>query len=256
MKVEQQPAYLLHARPYSETSLLVDFFTREHGRLMLMAKGARGAVGGGTARRRARGRLRGVLLPFKPLLASWSGKGQLPILTAVEQSAPAVAQMKGAQLASGFYLNELLLRLLHRYDSHETLFAHYDLAIRELAAEHSPRRVLRIFEKKLLNDIGFGAVLDRDVETREPINTEQQYHYLLEKGPVQVSPTAAPLGEHILTISGRTLCALREENFPSELELREAQRLTRTLIDRQLGGRALRSRKVILEMNKYNVREG
>lgn len=240
MKVEQQPAYVLHARPFSETSLLVDFFTKQHGRLMLLAKGARAS--------RARGRSRGVLLPFKPLLASWAGKGQLPTLTSVEQREPA-ADMTGPPLASGFYMNELLLRLLHRHDSHEALFEQYHLAIRQLAKAQPPRRVLRIFEKKLLEHIGFGVVLDHDVETMEPISTKRHYHYVLEKGPV----CAAPLGGYALTISGSTLCALREEHFPSDTELREAQHLTRTLIERQLNGRALRSRRVIIEMNKYGV---
>ncbi len=245
MKVDQQPAYVLHARPFSETSLLVDFFTREHGRLMVIAKGARGSAKVTT---RSRTRSRGVLLPFKPLLASWTGKGQLPTLTSVEQSAPA-ADMKGAPLASGFYLNELLLRLLHRHDSHETLFAQYHLAIEHLIQAQPPRRVLRIFEKKLLEHIGFGAVLDHDAETLEPISAEQQYLYVLEKGPVR--RLAEQPGEYAVSISGSTLHALREERFPSDHELREAQHLTRILIDRQLNGRALRSRRVIMEMNRY-----
>ncbi len=237
MKINQQPAYLLHARPFSETSLLIDLFTREYGRLMLIAKGAR----------RGKSRTRGVLLPFKPLLASWAGKGQLPTLTSIEQGEH-TAEMKGKPLASGFYLNELLLRLLHRYDSHESLFEHYHHAIKQLAGAHPPRQVLRIFEKKLLHNIGFGAVLDRDAETGEAIAAQQQYHYILEKGPVRAHPPDA----HALTVSGSTLSALRDERFPSDHELRQAQRLTRTLIDRQLNGRALRSRRVIMEMKKYS----
>ena len=255
MKVEQQPAYVLHARPFSETSLLVDFFTKQHGRLMLMAKGARGAAAGGArpearSKARSRGRLRGMLLPFTPLLASWSGKGQLPTLTSVEQNGLAT-QLKGQSLASGFYLNELLLRLLHRHDSHETLFEQYHLAIEQLAQDHSPRHVLRIFEKKLLHHIGFGAVLDHDAETLEPISAKQQYHYVLEKGPVCVGRLAEQPGDYAVIVSGSTLHALREERFSSERELREAQHLTRTLIDRQLNGRELRSRRVVMEMNRY-----
>ncbi len=245
MKIEQQPAYVLHARPFSETSLLVDVFSKEHGRLMLLAKGAR----------RGKSKSRGVLLPFTPLLASWAGKGQLPTLTSAEQNGPATA-MKGQTLASGFYLNELLLRLLHRHDAHETLFAHYHLAIRQLAEAQPTRRVLRVFEKKLLDHIGFGAVLDHDAETGEAISARRQYHYILEKGPVRAESSAASAEsatEPALTISGSTLRALREEHFPSEVELREAQRLTRTLIDRQLNGRALRSRRVIMAMNKYGT---
>ena len=244
MKVEQQPAYVLHARPFSETSLLVDFFTREHGRLMLMAKGARRGAS------KSRGRSRGVLLPFRPLLASWAGKGPLPTLTSVEQRGPATT-LEGPPLASGFYLNELLLRLLHRHDAHETLFEHYHQAVKQLADAQPPRPVLRIFEKNLLQGIGFGPVLDHDADTGEAIAAEQQYHYILEKGPVRAEPSAA---EPALKISGSTLHALREERFHADNDLREAQRLTRTLIEHQLNGRPLRSRRVVREMNRYGVR--
>ena len=239
MKVDQQPAYVLHTRPYSETSLLVDIFTREHGRLMLMAKGARR---GGN-----RSRVRGILLPFQPLLASWSGKGALPILTAMEQSGRA-AQMQGQCLASGFYLNELLLRLLHRHDAHEALFERYHQAIGQLAEARTPHPVLRIFEKNLLGHIGFGPVLDRDAETGEAIAAEGQYHYIPEKGPVRATP---PGHAPALAISGSALCALREERFASGADLREARRLTRALLEQQLNGRPLRSRRVIREMDQY-----
>lgn len=241
MKVEQQRAYVLHARPFSESSLLVDVFTREHGRLMLLAKGAR----------RGKSRSRGVLLPFTPLLAGWAGRGQLPILTTVEQSGHA-ARMKGKPLASGFYLNELLLRLLHRHDAHEVLFERYHDAISQLGQltqAHSPHRVLRVFEKHLLHHIGFGAVFDHDAETGEAITAQRQYHYVPEKGPVCAEPPGRY--EHALRVSGRTLHALRDERFQSDEELREAQHLTRTLIDHQLDGRPLRSRRVIREMSRY-----
>ena len=241
MKIEQQPAYLLHARPFSESSLLVDLFTREHGRLMLLAKGAR----------RGKSRVRGALLPFQPLLAGWAGKGQLPVLTSVEQNGNA-APLRGKPLASGFYLNELLLRLLHRHDAHETLFERYHDAVAQLAqlpTAEPPHRVLRVFEKHLLQHIGFGAVFDRDAETGEAIAPQREYHYVPEKGPV----CAEPPGRYTqaLRISGRTLHALRDESFQSEEELRQAQRLTRTLLDHQLDGRPLRSRRVIREMGRY-----
>jgi DNA repair protein RecO (recombination protein O) len=242
MKVEQQPAYLLHARPFSESSLLVDLFTREYGRLMVIAKGAR----------RGKTRSRGVLLPFKPLLVSWSGKGQLPILTSAEQGQH-TREMKGRMLTSGFYLNELVLRLLHRHDAHESLFDHYHIAASQLAQENSPHQVLRIFEKKLLQEIGFGLVLDHDAETGEAISPQQQYHYVVEKGPVcaeQPGEYGIP-GEQALTVSGGTLYAMHEERFKSDSELQEARRLTRALIDRELNGRPLRSRRVMLEMNKF-----
>ncbi|MDD9858119.1 MAG: DNA repair protein RecO [Gammaproteobacteria bacterium] len=238
MKVHQQPAYLLHARPFSESSLLADLFTREHGRLSVLAKGAR----------RGKSRSRGALLPFQPLLASWAGKGQLPVLTSVEpRGRQPGALMKGEALASGFYLNELLMRLLHRHDAHEALFEHYHDALARLSEAHPPRRILRIFEKHFLHHIGFGAVFDKDADTGRAIDPRRQYHYIPEKGPVSDRPP----GEYALPVSGRTLHAMRDEHFPSERELREAKRLTRALIDRQLGGRPLRSRRVLMEMSRY-----
>lgn len=267
MKVHQQPAYLLRARPFAESSLVVDLFTREHGRLSVIAKGAR----------RPKSRVRGVLLPFLPLLASWSGKGQLPTLTSVESRIDAGRAVNGAlrgeTLASGFYLNELLLLLLHRHDAHEALFEKYHDAVLRLASAPSPRHVLhalRVFEKHFLRHIGFGVALDRDADTGQVIDAELQYHYIPERGPVRADAPAASMvaddaadamladatmaaavaTADALPVSGRTLRALRDETFPSEVELREAQRLTRALIDRQLGGRPLRSRRVLREMSQ------
>ena len=246
MKVHQQPAYLLHTRPYSESSLLVDVFSKEYGRLMLLAKGAR----------RRKSRTRGVLLPFQLLLASWSGKGALPILTSVEQSG-GYQSLRSGNLASGFYVNELLLILLHRFDAHETLFEHYRRAIDRLHREQSPVEALRVFEKNLLHDIGFGAALERDCETGEAISRDLYYRYVPDKGAVcadennAASANTEPSFDAALRISGRALHALREERFESENDLLEARRLTRVLLERQLNGRALRSRRVLREMNKY-----
>lgn len=244
MKIEQQPAYVLHARPFSESSLLVDLFSREHGCLMLLAKGAR----------RAKSRTRGLLLPFRPLLASWAGRGQLPVLTALEQDGRHSGAVQGAHFASGCYMNELLLRLLHRHDAHERVFEHYHRALRQLANAESPHAALRVFEKRILQYTGFGAVLDRDAGSGERIVPELQYQYVFEKGPVRATQmhTAAT---RAIPISGRALCALREERFASELELREARRLTRALLDRQLSGRELRSRRVARDMRRYAKRD-
>ncbi len=243
MKVNLQPAYLLHTRPFSESSLLLDMFTKEHGRLMLLAKGAR----------RSNSRLRGVLFPFKLLLISWAGKGSLPVLTAAEQSGFS-ADMSRMTFISGFYMNELLLYLLHRHDAHEALFEHYHHVIQQLGNEDTLLLTLRIFEKKLLQNIGFAVVLDRDAETGEAISTDRQYYYVLEKGPVCIDSPTQPDSqsrEPMLIIHGNTLCALHKEKFQSNHELREARRLNSSLIDHQLHGRKLHSRRVMREMNRY-----
>ncbi len=236
MKIYRQPAYVLHARSYSESSLLVDVFSRDHGRCMLIAKGAR---------RQKRGQ-RGVLLPFKPLLVGWSGKGQLPILIQVE-STGYLTDIHGQALHSALYANELLLRLLHRFDPHEALFDAYDVAIRRLAAGADPGATLRVFEKHLLREIGFGLILDHDVLTGEAIDPAGDYAYTPESGPVILEDDGQPG----VRITGLTLRELEQGEFSSERSRMEARRLIRNLLRQQLGGRELRSRRVLRQLMRY-----
>lgn len=241
MRIQNQPAYLLHWRPWSESSLLLDLFTRTHGRLALLAKGAR----------RGRSRTRGALLPFQPLLASWSGKGQLPVLTGVEIAA-VVPRPTGAALGCGYYMNELLLKLLHRFDPHERLFDAYDVAVVRLGSQagdnNAAERALRIFEKALLSETGFGLILDRDVRTGEAIDPGRDYQYLPGRGPVAAGEGKEGAG---LMVRGETLLALGRESLVDARSLRESKRLTRMLLHQQLGGRPIRSREVVVQMSRY-----
>ena len=243
MKVFQQKAYVLHCTPYSETSLLVNIFSREYGRLTLIAKGAK----------RKKSMVRGLLLPFRPLLMSWSGKGQLPTLTHVEQ-AIYVPELKGVALFSGYYVNELLLKLLHRNDPHELLFDYYEKVNEDLGQSNMPHQALRWFEALLLREIGFGLVVDRDVETAEVIDAGKRYCYFPERGPVVIPDNVKDphYGEpYGLVISGRSLIAIAQQQFDSGEVLLESQRLFRRLIDIQLNGRALRTRKVMRQLTRY-----
>ena len=233
VKVEQQAAYLLHRRPYSETSLLLDIFSRDHGRLALIAKGCR----------KKKTQAQGLFLPFKPLLVSWTGKGELPILTSIEHQGFLPLPDKTG-INCGYYVNELLLKLLHRHDSHEALFGRYNSFFYSLSKGKDPNSMLRIFEKHLLQEIGFGLVLDHDVETGEIILGHHDYQYIPQKGPVATTNTQTA------NISGETLIALQMESFASETQKREARGLTRMLIDLQLNGKELRSRRVIREMKR------
>jgi DNA repair protein RecO (recombination protein O) len=233
VKVEQQAAYLLHRRPYSETSLLLDIFSRDHGRLTLIAKGCR----------KKKTQAQGLFLPFKPLLVSWTGRGELPILTSIEHQGFLPLPDKTG-INCGYYVNELLLKLLHRHDSHEALFDRYNNFFYSLANGDDPNSVLRVFEKYLLQEIGFGLVLDHDVETGEIIHGHRDYQYIPQKGPVASSDA------HIAKISGETLMALQTESFDSDKQKHEARSLTRALIDLQLNGKELRSRRVIREMKR------
>jgi DNA repair protein RecO (recombination protein O) len=227
MRVQQVPAFVLHHHDYGETSLLLEVFTRMHGRLGLIAKGAR----------RARSPLRAALIPFQPLAVSFSGRGELPTLASAE---PLVAapQLAGQVLFCGLYLNELLLRLLHRHDPHERLFESYSAALAQLAGSAEPEAVLRVFEKRLLEDIGFGLVLEYEADTGVPLHADRLYRYLPERGPV---PAEAAGGEGI-GMRGASLLALAAERLDDAEARREAKRLLRALLARQLGGRAIVSR--------------
>jgi DNA repair protein RecO (recombination protein O) len=229
MRVAQEPAYVLHHYEYGETSLLLEVFTRHHGRLGLVAKGAR----------RGRSPLRSSLIPFQPLLIGFSGRGELPVLTLAEPLAGAPA-LTGESLYCGLYLNELMLRLLHRHDPHERLFASYGEALERLGTALPAEAGLRVFEKRLLEDSGYGLVLDHDVGDGAPLRPEARYRYLPERGPVA---DAGPDPEGI-PVQGASLLALACERLEDATVLHETKRLLRALLTRQLGDRPLMSRRL------------
>lgn len=252
-RVTLQPAYVLHTRAYRNTSLLVEVFTPEFGRVGAVARGAK----------RSQSRLRGLIQPFRPLLVSWFGRGELVTLGAAEdQGAPFWFQ--GQTLASAFYMNELLLRLLLRGDPHPDLFRRYKDTLCRLAQTATGegaagekaaalQKILRVYEKHLLQELGFGLILDRDVRSGEPIRSDRRYHYHHDAGPLFASSAAghgrdAPLftpHHRGVGVSGRTLIALAREQLDEPEVLREAKHLMRYLLDTHLGGRPLGSRVLI-----------
>lgn len=240
MRVSQEPAYVLHHHDYGETSLLLELFTRRHGRLGVIAKGAR----------RARSPLRAALIPFQPLVIGFSGRGELPTLTAAESAgtAPAIA---GEGLFCGLYLNELLLRLLHRHDPHERLFESYSEALGRLGESLDTEAILRVFEKRLLEDIGFGLVLDHDVQNGAPIQPDRCYRYIPERGPVMAH---AADGEGI-AIQGACLLALAGERLDDAMARREVKQLMRAVLTRHLGERPLTSRGLFRPRRKPDALE-
>lgn len=235
-----QRGYVLHRRPYRDTSQLLEVFSEEHGRIGLVARGARG-------RRDAQG----LLQPFIPLLLSWSGRGELATLTAVE-SAGAMHALNAMPLLCGFYLNELLLRLLPRFDPHREVFHIYDHTLAELA-RHSigtgeMEWALRMFERDLLQELGYGLVLDHDVESGEPIDEVEFYRYVLGYGPLWCEKDLADQHTDMI-IRGSTLRALSQGSSVGTRGLREAKRLMRAAIDQQLAGRALHSRRLLRDLS-------
>ena len=158
---DAEPAYVLHTYAFRETSFIVEAYSRNHGRVGLVARGAR----------RPGSSLRGLLLPFQPILISWTGSGELRTLTRAEWDG-GYAPLSGQALMCGFYLNELLMRLMAREDAHEALFDRYEAALAELQQTDDQPRVLRAFERVLLKELGYAMTLDRDAETGGPIDPD------------------------------------------------------------------------------------
>lgn len=230
-RVQLEPAFILHRRAYRETSLLLEVLSRGVGRIGLIARGARTKRSG----------LYATLQPFRPLLLSWVSRGELGTLIDAENRGTQ-NPIAGATVASGFYLNELLMRLLHRGDPHPELFDRYSMALealRDNAAGAEP--VLRIFEKRLLQELGYGLVMDVDAVSGEPIDAGSQYVYEVEKGPV-VCAGGVQVG---VTVRGETLLCFAAEQLDDDSTLREAKQLMRYVLRRYLGERPLGSRALL-----------
>lgn len=236
-KVERQPAYVLHSRPYRETSLIVEAITRDYGRMALVAKGVR----------RPRSAMRGVLMAFQPLEITWSGKGEVVTLHNAEWQG-GQPLLNGRALLCGYYLNELLINLLPREDAHEQLFEHYGKTLQRIAEDISHEAAffsscLRSFEKRLLGDLGYGLMLTHDVSGR-PIKPDIRYLYEMESGPRAVDDSSALAG----TICGQTLLDMDIESFSNPISLAESKQLMRSLMAFYLNGRQLHSRRLFEDL--------
>jgi len=222
-RIQLEPAYVLHSRSFRETSLIVEAFTRDHGRVAVVARGAKSA----------RSRWRNALQPFRPLLLSWNQKSDLGTLTAADQVASPPA-LQGQSLYCGLYLNELLMRLLHRGDPHAEVFERYRQALSDLASEMPPQPLLRIFEKHLLEAIGYAMLLDREFTGGAEVQAQHWYDYKPGRGPVVCD------GPGKNRISGVALLALHAERLRDE-NLPELRMLMRSVIGYHLGGKPLAS---------------
>ena len=228
MRVELNPCYILHSRNYRETSLLLDVFSRRHGRISLVAKGAR----------KQKNDRRALLQPGRKINIAWTMRRELGTLTQVEPRHDGNPQA-GAGRLTVFYLNELLARLLHRHEPHEELFDSYTEAMEKLTDTATEQVTLRIFEKRLLEALGYGLALDADTGGNA-IRPDQDYNYLVEQGP---APAVSP-GPDSLVISGRTLLALAQENLDDDIVLVEAKQLMRRALGNLLGDKPLVSREL------------
>ncbi len=234
-RVQLQPAYVLHQRPYRDTSRIVDLLTRDHGRVTVFARGVRGGKAG----------LAAALQAFQPILVSWSGKGEAGQLTAVELAGER-GVLPAARLLSGFYLNELLLKLLHLHDPQTEIFDLYNATLQSMKTGDDELLTLRLFEKHLLQTLGFGLMLEQDAESNLPIDPERCYRYVLEYGPLPVDTGANP-GRGVY--SGATLLALANEAFDPQQKV-EVRHLLRAVLDHVLDGRRLQSREILTDLRQ------
>lgn len=235
-RADREPGYVLHTYPYKETSLIVEAFTRRYGRVAVLARGAR----------RPRSAMRGVLLSFQPLRLTWSASSELGTLIAAEWSG-GVAPLAGLGLMCGFYVNELVLRLLPRDDPHEALFDFYTESLNELAAGAEQGPTLRRFEKRLLAELGYAPLLEHDTAAR-PIDPERQYVYEPERGPSEAQSAHGGLSGEVV-VSGQTLLDVAHDDYGRQATRDEARFLMRALIGTRLHGQVLHTRMVLLALN-------
>mgnify|MGYP000580750861 CR=1 FL=1 len=243
MQRELVTGFVLHRRPYRDTSALVDLFTREHGRVAVVARGVQSA----------RGAWRGILQPFRPLWLAWTGRGELFTLTQAEAAGPP-AVLAGAVALSGLYLNELLIKLVARDDPHPALFERYAQTLLALSGSDAVAQeavVLRLFERDLLQQIGFGLVLDRETRNGVPVQSDATYQYVPEQGPLSVQST---LGENRgCTVHGSTLLDLARGELTDDRSMRESKRLLRAVLDHHLGHRRVASRQLRRALEELSI---
>jgi DNA repair protein RecO (recombination protein O) len=231
MRVKLQPAYVIHSRPYRDSSALLDVFTAEYGRISLVARGVR--------RSSRKGSRAALLQPFIPLLLSYSGRSELKTLGETE-SVQGTLVLSGTRLFSGMYMNELLVRLLHQNDAHPLLFAAYDQSLKALAAQSEVDAVLRNFELTLLNELGYGLAVDVDGVSGQPIQQELRYRYESGCGMVVASDNVPG---HDGVYKGSDLLRIASGEYGGAVR-NVAKCLLREALAVHLGSAPLRSREL------------
>ncbi|MEN3110081.1 DNA repair protein RecO [Uliginosibacterium paludis] len=235
-RIDNETGFLLHSYPWRETSLIVEIFSRDFGRVPMVAKGARrqGSV------------LRGALMAFQPLELTWSGKAEVKNLhSAAWQGGQPL--LGGVGLLCGYYLNELLLRLLPREDAHPALFDAYAGTLARLAAGLAHEPLLRAFELDLLRELGYAPTLTHDADSGEAIHAGSDYLFVLERGLIEAPPMASVPAD-LVVLPGHVLLAMAAGDFSSAEILSHAKGLMRRLIHYHLGGQALESRRILMEL--------
>ncbi len=238
-RTDHTPGFVLHSYPFRETSLIVESFTREYGRVALVARGAR----------RPRSQLRGLLQAFTPLLLSYAGKNELRTLHRAEWQG-GVTLPQGLGLLCGFYINELMLKLLARDDPHSGLFDAYTDALKKLGAGGLTQTdyaiILRRFEQRLLAELGYAQPFTHEADSGPAITADNSYRYFCERG-------ALPLGKSDasgLILRGKTLLDLAQDNYDDPVSLTQSKQLMRLIINHHLGGQILHARELLKDLQQ------
>ncbi|SRR5579883_729278 len=236
MRVNLQPAFVLHQRSYRETSLLIDCLTLEYGRISLVARGIR----------KPRSRLRALLQPCVPLLISYQDQSELGLLFSAEADGIPIA-LKGQSLLAAFYLNELLMRVLHKHDPFPGIFAVYRETLQALQQGNLLQKTLRLFEKKVLTELGYGLQLQYDIAEGKGFSVEKVYRFYPEQG-FECLKQNDPVSE-VFIFSGKSLLAFANDTLENEESLRDAKRLMRLAFAPLIGAKPLQSRKLFIEVD-------
>jgi DNA repair protein RecO (recombination protein O) len=234
-KHQDELAFVLHSYAFRETSLILEVFSRSHGRLAIVARGAR----------RPKSSLRGLLMNFQPLQLSWFGKGEMRTLHSAEWQG-GQPHLQGTALMCGFYLNELLLNLLARDDPHQPLFDYYRGTLYRLAHEVDHAATLRCFEKHLLQELGYALVLDREAGTDKAIQAELCYRYVVERGALAENDNV----QTGVLVLGKTMLDMAEDNYTDPVTAQQSKQLMRMVLNHYLGGKILHTRELIKDLQK------
>jgi len=237
--IQLTPGYILHHRPYRETGRILEIVTRDHGRLSLFARGVRGP----------KAKLASILQPFQMLLFSWTARGEAAQLTGAE-CAHAATPLPPSYLMAAFYLNELLMKLTTRHDPLPLLFDTYHTALEGLRQGAPLEPELRVFEKRLLEALGYGLDLGAEARTGKRIDPGEYYHFRPEQGLVATVADAAG------ALAGHSLIGLANEHLTGERELDDAKRLLQAALAQCLEGRPLATRTVARAVARREAHTG
>ncbi len=239
-RVDNAAGFVLHSYPFRETSLIVETWTRAHGRVALVARGAR----------RPRSQLRGLVQAFTPLLLSWAGKGELRTLHRAEWQG-GLALPQGMGLLCGFYINELMLKLLAREDPHEALFVDYQTALHALSVSGVSAigyaAILRRFEKRLLAELGYAQPFEFEADSGVPVDAGHPYFYVLDRGALRNRPVGAHAA---MNVHGKTLLDLAVDDYRDPTTLAQSKQLMRLIINHHLGGQTLHARELLKDLQQ------